>query len=68
MEKNRYIVTISFYMWEKDDETVIEKAQKYVDKIDSKEDNTCELESIVEQPFGRILNRDVFSKERKTIL
>ena len=34
MEKNRYIVTISFYMWENDDETVIEKAQKYVDKID----------------------------------
>lgn len=68
MEKNRYIVTISFYMWEKDDETVIEKAQKLVDKMDEKEDNSCELESIVEQPFARIINREVFSKEKKTTL
>jgi hypothetical protein len=64
MEKNRYIVTISFYMWENDDETVIEKAQKYVDRIDTKQDNRCELELIVEQPFARLTNREVFSKER----
>ena len=62
MEKNRYIVTISFYMWENDDETVIEKANKYVERIGNKEDNSCELESIVEQPFGRLINREVFNK------
>ncbi len=63
MEKNRYIVTVSFYMWEKDDETVIEKAQKFVERIDSKEDNSCELDSIIEQPFGRLTNRDVYTKK-----
>jgi len=63
MDKNRYIVTISFYMWENDDETVIEKAQKFCNKTDEKEDNSCELESIIEQPFGRLTNRDVFTKK-----
>jgi hypothetical protein len=50
-------------MWEKDDETVIEKAQKFVERIDSKEDNSCELDSIIEQPFGRLTNRDVYTKK-----
>jgi hypothetical protein len=50
-------------MWENDDETVIEKAKKFCNKTDEKEDNSCELESIIEQPFGRLTNRDVFTKK-----
>lgn len=55
----RYVVQVEKYVWAKDDKDVISKMENLCSKEDLKEDNGCSVTKIVEQPFGKIGNREV---------
>jgi len=61
-ENKRYVVTIEFYMWAKDDETVIAKANEFAKEMDLNTDNRCSVVEIVEQPFATTGNRPVIKQ------
>ena len=61
-EKKRYVVTLEFYMWEKDDETVIAKANEFAKEMDLNTDNRCSVVEIVEQEFADRGNRPVIKQ------
>jgi hypothetical protein len=60
MQKNRYVVTMEFYMWAGNDETVIKEAKAYAARIEEKLDNQCQITNIVAQEFGHLGNRPVY--------
>ena len=57
--KKRYAVTISFYVWEDNDADAVKVANKFAEEIDAKEDNRCSVDSIYEQEFGSLSNREI---------
>jgi hypothetical protein len=57
----RYVVQIEKYVWAEDDKDVITKMEHLCSKEDLKEDNGCSVINIVEQPFGKIGNREVYN-------
>ena len=63
MEKDkRYVVTMEFYIWAKDDKTVKQEAEALAKEMDAQEDNRASIVSIYEQPTGTIGNRKLFDK------
>lgn len=60
--KKRYIVTLSMYMYAKDDSSIKNKAEKFVTAINQKYDNRASIDSIYEQPFGKLTNRKIFGE------
>ena len=59
--EKRYVATVEFYVWGDNDEDVIKQVQEYCTEQDLKNDNHCNLISLVEQPWGKIGNRVVIS-------
>lgn len=59
--QKRYVATIDFYVWGDNDEDVIKQVQEYCTEQDLKNDNHCNLISLVEQPVGKIGNRVVIN-------
>jgi len=59
--EKRYVATVEFYVWGDNDEDVIKQVQEYCTEQDLKNDNHCNLNSLVEQPWGEIGNRVVIS-------
>lgn len=57
--KKRYVVTISFYLWEDNDEYAVKEAKAFAKAIDDKEDNSCSVDSIYEQEFGTLGGREL---------
>lgn len=57
--QKRYVATIDFYVWGDNDEDVIKQVEDYCREQDLKNDNNCNLISLVEQPLGKIGNRVV---------
>tara|TARA_R110000868_G_scaffold400073_2_gene674212 strand:- start:99 stop:290 length:192 start_codon:yes stop_codon:yes gene_type:complete len=57
--KRRYVVTISFYVWEDNDDEAIKVANEFAKNIDDKEDNRCSVDSIHEQEFGSFHSREL---------
>jgi len=50
--KQRYVVTMDFYIYEKDDEAAIKLAKQIVKKEEMRYDNAASLISVHKQPFG----------------
>jgi hypothetical protein len=63
--EKRYVATVEFYVWGDNDEDVIKQVQEYCTEQDLKNDNHCNLISLVEQPLGKIGNRVVISNSSK---
>jgi len=61
-EEKRYVVTLEFYMWDKDDKGVKKQAEKLDHDMDMQEDNSAKVLSIYEQVPGTIGNRKLFDK------
>ncbi len=57
--EKRYVATIEFYVYAKDDNEAIEYVNKFCDEQKTKEDNQCEITNLIEQPFGTIESRKI---------
>ncbi|MBT6470960.1 MAG: hypothetical protein HOK52_06830 [Candidatus Marinimicrobia bacterium] len=61
--EKRYVVEFSMRMWDSDDEAIMAQAEKFVQELDHKFDNSPVLHSVYEQPFGTLGNREVFNRD-----
>ena len=61
-KEKRYVVEFSMYMWDTDDEAVMEQATKFTDQLRQKFDNQALVTEIVEQPFATMGNREVYKR------
>lgn len=59
-EKKRYVVTVSFFMYGKDDKHVIQNATDYANKLNKEHDCRATVESITQSQFGKLGTRKVF--------
>ena len=59
MNKKRYIVNYSCFLWAKDDQSAIKKAKKFAKKMDRKKDNRFTCDSIQEFPFASLIGRKI---------
>ncbi len=59
MNKKRYIVNYSCFVWAKDDKSAIKKAKKFAKKMDEKKDNRFTFDSIEEFPFASLIGRKI---------
>lgn len=59
MEK-RYIAIIELYVWANTDKEAIEQAMQLCRSEDDKNDNSCQLIKLVEQPVATLGNRLVY--------
>lgn len=58
-DRKRYAVTMDFYLWGKNDEDVIKRAQMIEHDIDQKYDNRIKIINIHEIPFASAHSREV---------
>jgi hypothetical protein len=63
MKKERYTMTMDFYIWADDDADAIKEANKIVTKMRAEEDNQPVLLNIHRTPFGQLVAIPVFDRE-----
>jgi hypothetical protein len=58
--KNRYIVTMEFYMFAENNEMAIEKAERLAKKQRQKKDNQAKISLIQKHDFGSLSCVEIF--------
>lgn len=58
-EEKRYVATMEFYVWAKNDEEAKQFAANIAKEQDQKYDDRAEITDLVKQPFGTFGNRKV---------
>lgn len=53
-KSKRYVVSVSFYMWEDGDEQVKREALHFAAKMNSQSDCLATVDQIVESPFAKV--------------
>lgn len=60
--EKRYVLTFEKYIWAKDDNDAKEQANQFAVDEQLKNDDQCQVQGIVEQPFGTFGNREVYRR------
>jgi len=62
MNKERYTVTMDFYIWADDDTEAMREAKTRVRRMEMKEDNQPVLQSLHRTPFGQFVAVPIFDR------
>jgi hypothetical protein len=62
MKKERYTVTMDFYIWADDDANAMKEAKKRVRRMEKAEDNQPVLQSLHRTPFATMASEPIFDR------
>lgn len=64
MQKERYTMTMDFYIWAEDDVAAIKEANRLVTKMRDEEDNQPVLLNLHRTPFGQLVAIPIFDRNK----
>ena len=59
-KKNRYVVTVSFFMYAEDDKAIMREASNYTSQLNKDHDCRATVECITQSQYGKLGTRKVF--------
>jgi hypothetical protein len=64
MKKERYTMTMDFYIWADDDDDAMREAKKRVRRMEKAEDNQPVLQSLHRTPFAQLTAVPIFDRNK----
>lgn len=60
-QEKRYVITMDFYAWAKNDKQILKQAHKLVEKMKKKLDNQAKILRVEEVPFASPAIKEVYN-------